>query len=116
MQSNLGERIGLTILLAIPATAGLLGIVAVVSVAMVGPWGGALDVPPGSEQPQSSEMLSSLLKVLLVVGPLAIGWSWAGRVLARRERSWNSQRPVRGRSGVARDPTEPDAGSDGGQN
>ena len=80
-------RVGLSAFLAVPAAMALLLMVSAFTCAMVGPWGSVLEVPPGEPPIEFNKTLVALLNLMLIMGPLVIGWCWSGRILARRSRS-----------------------------
>ena len=84
MMKSIFVRIGMSLVLAVPAALGIFLLVSIVAGVMVGPWGGALETPPGEDRIEFNRTLILLLNVMLVVGPLVLGWSWAGRFLAKR--------------------------------
>lgn len=79
-------RVTLTFILVLPAAFAIHFIVYVVLCIMIGPWGAVLEVPPGHTRFQFNKYLQYLLSALLIVGPIVIAWSWAGRILTMRER------------------------------
>ena len=80
-------RVGLSLVLAIPASIGLQFLVYVVTYFFIGPWGGALEQPPGQDPIKFDQSLLVVLNLLMIIGPLVIGWSWAGRILVNRSKS-----------------------------
>ena len=77
-------RVGLSLVLAIPASLGIQSLVYVVTCFSIGPWGGVLEQPPGQDPIEFNQSLLVALTLLLIIGPLLIGWSWAGRILVNR--------------------------------
>jgi hypothetical protein len=84
MTKPLLARVGLSVVLAVPAALGLLFVMSIVTCGAIGPWGGALERPPGQQTIEFNKGLLVLLNLMLIIGPLLIGWLWAGRILARR--------------------------------
>ena len=86
MMKSIFVRIGLSLVFAVPAALGIFLLVSIVAGVMVGPWGGALETPRGEDRVGFNKTLVALLNVMLVVGPLVLGWSWAGRFLDKRRK------------------------------
>lgn len=84
------ERIGLAILLSAPAAVALFAITGVACAVLVGPWGGAIEGMAEDERLRLDGLLSAVLIPLVLVGSLVVGWAWAGRLIARKERAWGS--------------------------
>ena len=58
----------------------------VVSMVMVGPWGGGMEMPDG-ERPEISAILQQSFYAALVNGSLILGWLWSGRACSPKETS-----------------------------
>lgn len=69
----------IAVVLAIPVSIVLMLLCGVVTMMMVGPWGGALDGVDDSKLPGYTQTLGYVLWFVVIGGSLLIGWRYAGK-------------------------------------